>query len=317
VIINDKIYGKVIIDSPVLLALLGSGPLQRLKNIYQFGLPDKYNYPRKSFSRFDHCLGVMLLLKKFGASEEEQIAGLIHDVSHLAFSHMADWVFGETRKEGLQDSLHKKFILKTEIPVILKKFGYNVKDFIDLDKFTLLENHIPNICADRLDYSLKEMDPIFVKKCIENLGVIGGSFVFKNKMWAKKFAYQFLSRQQNHWGSREHHLRHYLFAEALKRAVELGKIKFSDFKKDDKWVMAIIVKIKDPKIIVALMLLSNKKINLITKKMKRVSNKFRYVDPQYIHGNRLIRLSKGDKKFSIKLSMAKKINKLGILCPVI
>lgn len=316
-ILIDKIYGRVIIDSPVILALLKSVPLKRLKNINHFGLPNKYNYPRKSFSRYDHCLGVMLLLKKSGASEKEQIAGLIHDVSHLAFSHVADWVFGETSKEGLQDSLHKNFILKTEIPDILKKFGYKVGDFIHLDKFTLLDNHIPNICADRLDYSLKEMDLKFAKKCLENLEVYKGSYIFKNREWAKKFANKFLSIQQNHWGSREHHLRYYLFAGALKRAIKLGRLKFKDFERDDKYVLNILETISDKKIIMILALLKNKKIYYKAGRMKKVSNKFRYVDPQFVLHNELKQLSEVDKKFATKLTMVEKENNLGILCPVI
>lgn len=72
-ILTDKIYNRVIIDSPVILALLKSDSVQRLKKLCQYGVPNKYNYPRKSFSRYDHCLGVMLLPKKFGASEKEQI----------------------------------------------------------------------------------------------------------------------------------------------------------------------------------------------------------------------------------------------------
>jgi hypothetical protein len=81
-IINDKIYGKVKIEEPVLLKLLKSPSVLRLKNISQFGVPDLY-YHFKNYSRYEHSVGVMILLRKLGATLEEQVAGLLHDVSVL------------------------------------------------------------------------------------------------------------------------------------------------------------------------------------------------------------------------------------------
>jgi len=78
-LIKDKIFGKVKINEPVLLELLKSPPILRLKSISQFGVPDKY-YHIKNFNRYEHSMGVMILLRKLGATPEEQIAGLLHDV---------------------------------------------------------------------------------------------------------------------------------------------------------------------------------------------------------------------------------------------
>jgi len=50
-------------------------------------------------TRFDHSVGVMLLIRKLGAGSspasallKEQVAALLHDVSHTAFSHVIDYV---------------------------------------------------------------------------------------------------------------------------------------------------------------------------------------------------------------------------------
>ncbi len=77
--IIDQVYGQVEVNSPVLCELILSAPLQRMRGVAQLGLPDEY-YHKKGFNRFEHCVGVMLLLKKLGASEEEQIAGLLYGV---------------------------------------------------------------------------------------------------------------------------------------------------------------------------------------------------------------------------------------------
>lgn len=104
-IVEDSVFGKFEVKEPVLIELLNSKAMQRLKMISQVGIPDKY-YSYGCGSRYEHSLGVLFLLKKLDASLEEQVAGLLHDVSHTAFSHVADWVFGTKENENYQDDNH-------------------------------------------------------------------------------------------------------------------------------------------------------------------------------------------------------------------
>lgn len=48
---------------------------------------------------YDHSMGVFVILRARGAPLEEQIAGLLHDVSHTAFSHVGDWVYGKENQD--------------------------------------------------------------------------------------------------------------------------------------------------------------------------------------------------------------------------
>src|SRR4030042_1344956 len=141
-IINDSVYGSIILDDPVLLELIRSPSVQRLKDISQYGIPDPY-YHMKNFSRYEHSLGVMVLLRNLAASVEEQVAGLLHDVSHLAFSHVIDFLYGQGKKgvEDHQDSIHTAYIRETEIPAILKKHGFAVQNVFSYDDFPILEKN--------------------------------------------------------------------------------------------------------------------------------------------------------------------------------
>ena len=113
--IRDVIYGTFEIEEQVLVDLINSKPVQRLKTIEQQGLPEEYDiFP--GYKRYEHSVGVMLLLKKLKASIEEQITGLLHDVSHTAFSHVVDWVMGDRVKEDFQDKVHQDIISNSEIP---------------------------------------------------------------------------------------------------------------------------------------------------------------------------------------------------------
>ena len=153
--ISDVIYGQHHIDG-VLEELIKSAPVQRLKGIYQGGASFLVN--RKwNVTRYEHSIGVMLLIKKLGGTIEEQIAGLLHDVSHTAFSHVVDVVF-ENQAEDYHENIFQQVIVHSEIPDILQKHGYHTEELLSDDsRWTLLEQPAPELCADRTDYTLRDM----------------------------------------------------------------------------------------------------------------------------------------------------------------
>lgn len=154
--INDCVYGNENIEESVLVDLIKSKPVQRLKGLSQYGVPDEY-YHKKSYSRYDHSIGVLILLRKLRADLEEQIAGLLHDVSHFSFSHVIDWVIGDPTEENCQDNNHLKFIKNSEVRNILDNYGYDYNKISNIQNFHLLEREIPSLCADRIDYCLREL----------------------------------------------------------------------------------------------------------------------------------------------------------------
>ncbi|MHA6164619.1 HD domain-containing protein [Bacillus mojavensis] len=153
--INDVLYGRHQIDG-VLEELIKSAPVQRLKGVYQGGASFLVN-PKWNVTRYEHSIGVMLLIKRLGGTIEEQIAGLLHDVSHTAFSHVIDFVF-ENEAEDYHENIFQQVIDQSEIPEILKKHGYDADDLLLNDtRWTLLEQPAPELCADRIDYTLRDM----------------------------------------------------------------------------------------------------------------------------------------------------------------
>ncbi|MFO3790432.1 HD domain-containing protein [Bacillus mojavensis] len=153
--INDVLYGRHQIDG-VLEELIKSAPVQRLKGVYQGGASFLVN-PKWNVTRYEHSIGVMLLIKRLGGTIEEQIAGLLHDVSHTAFSHVIDFVF-KNEAEDYHENIFQQVIDQSEIPGILKKHGYDADDLLLNDtRWTLLEQPAPELCADRIDYTLRDM----------------------------------------------------------------------------------------------------------------------------------------------------------------
>ena len=89
---QDRVYGEVSIEDPAILDLIGCATFQRLKGIRQAG-PSALTFPFKDVTRFEHSLGVFILLRRLGAPRREQVAGLLHDISHTAFSHAVDFIY--------------------------------------------------------------------------------------------------------------------------------------------------------------------------------------------------------------------------------
>ena len=146
---------------PLLAELLNSQPIKRLKHINQYGiiqLVDSEGHNNELYTRYDHSLGVFYLLNYFGASFEEQLSGLLHDVSHTAFSHVSDYLFSTSSagNPNYHDSLFTAFLQKHGVTQILKLHALTPED-IDPGNvyFTMLERELPDLCADRLDYILQ------------------------------------------------------------------------------------------------------------------------------------------------------------------
>lgn len=298
--IDDRVYGTYNFSEPVLVELVESDAVQRLKGIAQFGVPDIW-YHKKGFFRFEHDIGVAILLAKLGATVEEQIAGLLHDVSHTAFSHVVDYVIGNVINENFQDKILFNVIsLDRQIPSILKKYGFNVKNFKTMDKFTLLERSEPELCADRVDYCLRELvtdgETEVVKLCVNSIMAVDGKMCFNSKDIAKIFGVKFLDLHKNHWAGWEAVSRYYSLAEALKEALKTNVISFDDFRKDDAYLVKKLEASDNPKIKNIINMLLNGNLTKI-----KGQKKLRYTDPYYIEDGKLVKLSDNDQEFHEKL----------------
>jgi len=303
--IIDEIYGEEEIDESVLIELFNSPSLLRLKGISAQGPPQRF-WSHPVSNRYEHSIGVFMLLRKKGASLEEQIAGLLHDISHTAFSHIIDWVFGDPQKENYQDSLHSERMEKSEINKILKKYGFDYERVSNFHNFLLLDNEIPSICADRLDYSLRELKLIIgiekTRQMFLALVVINGSFAFNSISLAKEFSLDFLDRQKNHWAAEESRKKYFLFARIFKYALEKHILVNSDFWLDDEQVLSKLVGSKDIFILESLKLLESKNfLRDFNEEGFVLRKKLRYVDPFVFFNDNLTRLSELDKDYKQKL----------------
>jgi len=299
----DTFYGKLDVEEAVLLELIDHPAFQRLHSIHQYGIAYYTTHPEE-YSRYDHSLGVFAILRIKGASLEEQIAGLLHDVSHTAFSHVGDWVFGkENQEKDYQNSIHAEFIKSSGVEEVLNKYGMRVEEIIPTQHdFPALECPLPDLCADRIDYNIQGafyrgfITHEEALSIIQVLKFVEKKWVGTNLKLLKKLAHFSLEMTQSCWGGACNYLSSMWFAEAILRAVELGDLSLHDFQfgKDDMiWNLLQnhtdrIIKKKMSMLIrphLHYSVVSRVNANLIVK------SKFRGIDPWVVVDGKLTRLT--------------------------
>lgn len=153
--IRDDVYGCHEIEEPMLLDLLSSRAVNRLRYVSQAGATSLVRAGR-SVSRFEHSVGVMLLTRMLGGSVLEQAAGLLQDVSHTAFSHTIDYVFRD-RKEAFHESIFRFVVMDSDLPEILSHHGLDWQHLFEPANLRIVDVPAPRLCADRIDYTLRDL----------------------------------------------------------------------------------------------------------------------------------------------------------------
>ncbi len=300
VMISDLVYGEIEVTDSVLVELMASAPLQRLKKINQHGARP-FVITTGSVNRYDHCVGVMLLLRKLGANIEEQIAGLLHDVPHTAFSHVIDYVFENDNEEHIfHENFFEKIVMNSEIPLILQKNGFDVKRVINESLFGLLEKNIPDLCADRLDYSFRDFVAFCgkdekIERFVSHLIVHEREIIFDDLDVALEYAKHYLIMDREQWAHPLSVASYHYLARALKRGLAIKILTFDDLFLTDDIVFKKLQTSND------VIIQENLSFLVPTLKVERASfenadihsmAKLRYVDPKVLQINEeIIRVS--------------------------
>jgi len=293
----DRVYGEFEINDHIILELIETPAMQRLKNIYSNGIYF-YFYPEANNTKFEHSIGVWYLLKKFGASREEQIAGLLHDVSHKVFAHVIDYFYQTGVEENHQDSIHHNSVNRSEIKEILEKYQLKPEKISNFNNWQILDNELPNICVDRLDYTLRDSEQIgwsdknFCHQVLADLQVTEQSLVFSELEIARKFGWLSLKMQRDFWHTNWGNYAYQLMSNILKYAIDKKFISFDEFWLGDHQMAEKLELFNDDWINSKLKFLKNVRTEFIGNQENHdlvLQHKFRVVNP-FVKNKRLTEL---------------------------
>ncbi len=300
---TDRIYGQTEITEPIIQEIIASDAMQRLKKVNQYGA-SFYRFGHLTTNRFEHCVGVYLLLREFNATLEEQIAGLLHDVPHTAFSHVIDFVFGGSEVGTFHEEFHKEVIHNSQIPAIVAKHGMDLDLLMDKHRFHLLERDLPDLCMDRVDYCYRDlitdnaMTLDEVNDLRQHMLRFEDQIVFEDQRSARLFADKFRAGDAQLWGHPLQAALYYLFAEALKTALFENVISFKDLFSVDEIVYDKLLQSKQP--IIQKNLQMVKTAQVVEDKNDYdfyIKTKVRIVDPLVLVDGAPLRLSHLDTEF--------------------
>lgn len=317
--IRDAIYGTVVVSDSVLISLLNNQAIRRLKGISQSGLPQEYN-PLKTYSRYEHSVGVMLILRRLGASLENQVVGLLHDVSHLAFSHVAEWAISEELEKGekldLNENLMTEFVMKSDIPSILKKNKIEPLKVVSLYNYPLVMDQMPNVYCDYLDYSIRDINYWFNSEIVEildHIKIFNNKIVFTDIQKALIYAENTLKLQIECYGGVDNIIRYYLLSKALKYAIKKKLIGVADFYGTEEKILLKIRKSKAKRIVNSLNLLKRKNLKQEQGTFNEtIKKRFYYIIPQVMVEGKVVPLTEISNEYKIQIEKYKGIYENGI-----
>jgi hypothetical protein len=292
---QDRVYGESEIADSALLGLIGAPTFQRLRGVRQAG-PSAIAFPFKNVTRFEHSLGVHLLLRRLGASRKEQVAGLVHDISHTAFSHAVDFLV-TSHEQDHHESLKPVMLNRPDLSGWLEKLGYEPTDFYDDSRYPLLERPLPWLCADRLDYFLRDglacrvLNQSKVARILAHLTVIDSTIAFVDRDVAIEAAAYFEQMNRDWWASPTEAFVYNEFADALREGFRSGVIDGADLMGEDAKVLAKLDASGSPLIAAKLETIRNFHLGRIEGYNPRVIPKERWLDPPVQVGSSLRRLS--------------------------
>jgi uncharacterized protein len=301
----DRIYGTFEIDQPVLLDLMQTRAVRRLRGVLQHGISGLIGITRPT-SRFEHSLGVMGLVRRFGGTLDAQIAALLHDISHTAFSHVIDYVVDNHDHQSYHEDKKEWFIANSDLPTTLARHGVDWRGVLHEEDFPLLEQPAPRLCADRLDYFLRDGVDLGlatlaeVQAALDHLVVVDGRIVADDLAVARWLAETYIVADQKSWANFREVGVYEVTARAIKIALKSGAISEADFWLTDAELWRKLCDIQDVEL--------QQQLALISPDTRfewddlaptfRVSTKLRTIDPDVLIDGQLQRLSELDDNFA-------------------
>lgn len=146
-------------------------------------------------SRYEHSIGVGLIVWHFTRDKAQAAAGLLHDISTPVFAHVVDFLNGDHLvQESTESRTEEMIALDAGLQAVLQKHGLTTEQVSDYHRYPIADNDSPKLSADRLEYTLNNL-AVFglcslgeIQAFYGDLTVDGDEICFRTSKLAAEFA---------------------------------------------------------------------------------------------------------------------------------
>ena len=178
-------------------------------------------------------------------------------MSHTAFSHVVDFLYDHADQD-YHERLFAGTLAASDAAVILARHGYDWRAFLDDGRFPVLEQPLPRLCADRLDYFMRDAVPLGLASLAEvawlldhlavvdgRIGVAGASGT-KALAAARWLGHTFMAADDACWSDLRELALYQLTADALRAGLATGCIIEADLLGADRSLWGKLCVCADP-----------------------------------------------------------------------
>lgn len=260
-----------------------------------------------TFSSLDHSIAVALIVWHFTHDKKQTLSGLFHDIATPVFKHCIDFLHGDGMRQEYTENLTEDIIANSkEIMKLLDRDNIKIEEVADYHIYSIADNDMPKLSADRLEYSLSNalityelLDINSIKEIYNDIeveeneeGII--ELGFKTKKIARKFV---KITSELSWIYRNHEARfsYQFIADIVKRLFLDGVITEEDlYKYKESEIIDVIDNSKYSDVFNIWK--KAKKVNISKEKpvgvySVNIGSKIRYIDP-LVNGKRISTICK-------------------------
>ncbi len=144
------------------------------------------------YSRYDHSLNCALIVWNWTRDKKKTLSALFHDVSTPAFSHVIDFKNGDAlTQESTEDKNAAMILADKDLAAALAQDGLSANDVCDYHKFSICDNEVPQLSADRLEYMFPSgaaLEGWFSLRAVKRF--YGDLFVAKDERGRDEFSFK-------------------------------------------------------------------------------------------------------------------------------
>ena len=129
------------------------------------------------------------------------------------------------------------------LQAVLARYGFHYHDFFDLYSFTLLEQPLPNLAADRIDYTLRDLRQLGmlskhdIEWFVQGLRVHQGRIVVGSAAHARWFSQQYAYLTEQHFAGAQNQAANRFLRALILPYYEVGQLTLADFEQDDAYLL--------------------------------------------------------------------------------